>query len=93
MKLRLKGNFVWVKVSFLKRYHIRMVTEKDKKLGKSVRKYRKRAGLKQNQLAEMINLSDKYIQLIEAGERKPSLKTIYKIAKALNVKVNEIFPF
>lgn len=70
-----------------------MVSEKDKKLGKSVRKYRKQAGLKQYQLAEKVRLSDKYVQLIEAGERKPSLKTIYKIARALGVKVQDLFPF
>lgn len=66
---------------------------KDEKLGENIRKYRKKAGLKQNQLSEKIGLSDKYIQLIESGERKPSLKTVYKIAKVLGVKVSEIFPF
>ena len=70
-----------------------VMTTKDEKLGENIRKYRKKLGLKQNQLAERVGLSDKYIQLIEGGERKPSLKTIYKIAKALNVKVGEIFPF
>ncbi len=70
-----------------------MVTLKDKKLGKSVRKYRRLAGLKQYELAEKVGLSDKYIQLIESGERKPSLKTVYKIAVALGVKVKDIFPF
>ena len=66
---------------------------KDEKLGENIRKYRKKAGLRQNQLAEKIDLSDKYIQLIESGERKPSLKTVYKIAKELGVKVQELFPF
>jgi len=69
-----------------------MVT-KDEKLGKSIRKYRKQAGLRQNQLAEKVGLSDKYIQLIESGERKPSLRTVYKISRALGVKVQELFPF
>ena len=70
-----------------------MITEKDKRLGKSIRKYRKQANLKQYQLAEKIGLSDKYIQLIESGERKPSLRTVYKIGIALGVKVQDLFPF
>ena len=70
-----------------------MITKNDKRLGKSVRKYRKKAGLKQYQLANEVILSNKYIQLIESGERKPSLRTIYKIAKVLKVKVQDLFPF
>jgi putative transcriptional regulator len=66
---------------------------KDEKLGENIRRYRKKSGLKQNQLAEKVGLSDKYIQLIESGERKPSLKTVYKIARAFGAKVSEIFPF
>ena len=70
-----------------------MITENDLKLGKRIKKYRKISGLTQEQLAEKVRLSTKYIQFIEVGTRKPSLKTIYRIAKALDVKVSELFPF
>ncbi len=70
-----------------------MITENDLKLGKRVQKLRNDAKLTQEKLAEMIRVSPKYIQFIENGTRKPSLRTVYKIARTLGVKVNEIFPF
>lgn len=69
------------------------ITGNDKRLANRIRKYRKQAGLTQDQLAEKIRLSTKYIQFIEAGSRKPSLKTIYRLAKALGIKVQSLFPF
>ncbi len=77
----------------LNTYHIGMITENDERLGKRVKKLRKEANFTQEELAEKIKVSPKYIQFIENGSRKPSLKTIYKIARALEIKVNEIFPF
>lgn len=70
-----------------------MITENDKKLGKKIQKLRKQADMTQEQLAERVRLSTKYIQFIENGNRIPSLKTIYRIARALDIKVQEIFPF
>mgnify|MGYP001566908421 CR=1 FL=1 len=70
-----------------------MITENDRRLGKRIQKLREQAGLKQYQLAERVKLSTKYIQFIETAHRIPSLKALYRIAHALNVKVSEIFPF
>lgn len=70
-----------------------MVTEKDKKLGKRIQKLRKKVGMTQEQLAEKVKLSAKYIQFIESGNRIPSLKTVYKIAHVLGVKAQDLFPF
>lgn len=70
-----------------------MITEQDRRLGKRIQKFRKQAHLTQDQLAEKIKLSTKYVQFIETAHRKPSLRTIYKVAKALNVEVKELFPF
>ncbi len=47
----------------------------------------------QSYLAEKVGVSMKFIQFIEAGNRKPSLKTIYRIARALGVEVKGLFPF
>jgi len=68
-----------------------MVTEKDRKLGKRIQKLRKKAGLTQEQLAEKVKLSAKFIQFIENGNRIPSLKTVYKIARTLEVKTQDLF--
>lgn len=43
-------------------------------------------------MAEKVGLNDKYIQLIESGEQKPSLRTVYKLARALEIKIQKLFP-
>jgi len=70
-----------------------MITENDRRLGKRIQKLRKDKGLTQEEIAYKVNLSTKYIQFIEGGTRIPSLKAIYKIARVLEVKVSELFPF
>ena len=70
-----------------------MVTENDRRLGKRIQKLREQSGLKQHQLAERTKLSTKYIQFVETAHRIPSLKALYRIASALNVKVADLFPF
>jgi len=70
-----------------------MITQNDRRLGEQIQKLRKKVGLKQHEVAERAGVSPKYIQYVEAATRQPSLKTLYKIANALNVKVYELFPF
>ena len=70
-----------------------MITENDRKLGKRIQKLRDKKGMTQEELADAVRLSAKYIQFIENAKRIPSLKTVYKIARVLDVKVHELFPF
>ncbi|MFA5136015.1 MAG: helix-turn-helix transcriptional regulator [Patescibacteria group bacterium] len=70
-----------------------MNTQKDEQLGKHIKKARKSKNITQEQLSEMVRVTPKYIQYIEAGKRSPSLKSLYKIAKALGVKVKDLMPF
>ena len=70
-----------------------MVTKRDRRLGKSIKRLRKRAGLTQEQLAEKANLSPVHISYLETATRTPDLKTLYKIADVLKVKVKNLFPF
>ena len=44
-------------------------------------------------LAEMTELSDNFIALLERGQRSPSIHTLAKIAVALNVPLAELFQF
>jgi len=74
-------------------YPLAMITENDKKLGRRIQNLRKKAGLKQEELAERVRLTTKYIQFIETAHRIPSLKALYRIAHALNVSVSELFSF
>lgn len=62
-----------------------------KKFGNNVRKFRLQRNLSQEKLAELSDLHRTYIGGIERGERNLSLKNIYKIAEALNIKVSELF--
>lgn len=70
-----------------------MITDNDRRLGNRIQKLRQQARLKQEELAEKVRLSAKYIQFIETARRRPSLKALYRIANALGIKVSELFPF
>lgn len=70
-----------------------MASKNDVLLGEQIQKLRRQRGLTQEQLAEKVKLSTKYIQFIESGNRSPSLKAVYKIASALNEKVSKLFSF
>lgn len=70
-----------------------MITENDKRLGKRIKQLRKKGRLTQEELAEEVKVTPKYIQYLESAKRIPSLKLLYRIAKALNIKTKELFPF
>ena len=53
--------------------------------GKALRISRAIAGLGQNELATGAGLNPSHISLIEKGSRKPSIRAIGKICRALNV--------
>ena len=62
-------------------------------LGYRVRNLRKSQGLSQERLGERANLHNTYIGAIERGERNPSVKTLEKITRALNIEVVDLFKF
>ncbi|MEX0617023.1 MAG: helix-turn-helix transcriptional regulator [Candidatus Woykebacteria bacterium] len=70
-----------------------MVTKDDVKLGRTIRKLRKEAGLTQEELAEKAKISTTYIGYIEIGQKKPALSTLSRIASALKVKVKDLIPY
>ena len=53
---------------------------------------RKKQGLTQVQVAEKSNVSEVAYQRYESGERTPNVYVGQRIAKALNTKVEKIFP-
>jgi transcriptional regulator with XRE-family HTH domain len=59
-------------------------------LGETVRARRKKARLSQEQLAEKADLTRNYIGDIERAEKKITLETLAKIAKALKCRVREL---
>ena len=63
------------------------------KFGQKLQKTRKSKGVTQEELAVMIAMDRTYIGLIERGDRNPTVRTLYKIAKALKVDSSELLPF
>ena len=57
-------------------------------VAKNIRKYRLKAGLTQEKVAEMADLSINFYQRLELPLQKdtPSLSSLFKIAKVLGIK-------
>ena len=60
------------------------------KIGQSVRYLRQKEGISQEELAFRANLNLNSISTLERGLNNVKFKTLYSIAKALNVKIEEI---
>lgn len=58
--------------------------------GRVLRRLRLEAGLTQEELGFDASLRRTYISVLELGRQQPSLKTILKLAKALNTTGKEI---
>ena len=64
-----------------------------KKFGQQVKNLRKENGFSQEEFAEKLNILRTYISFIERGERNPSLLMIFKISRALKIKLPDLFSF
>ena len=64
-----------------------------RQIGKRVRRYRKLAGLTQEQLAEKADLSVHFLGFIERGNAKPTLDSLEQVALALGINVEALFHF
>lgn len=58
-----------------------------------IKEYRVKAGLKQEELAELVGVRRETIFRLEKGLYNPSLKLAMDIAKVFNVSVEEMFEF
>lgn len=70
-----------------------ILSKKDVAFGIRLKKFRSKAKLTQEELAEKIGLSRDFIALLETGRRRPSVKTIQKLARVLRVKSSDLLPF
>lgn len=64
-----------------------------KEIGKKIRASRAARRLTQEDLAEMIGMDARSIVAIETGDRNPTLKTLYKLCRALKVSSSTVLPF
>ncbi len=60
------------------------------KISDNLSKIRKQLRYTQKEVAEKAGLNPNYYAKVERGDGVPSLKTLYKIAKALDVTVTDI---
>ena len=64
--------------------------EIDKKLiAEVIQDARRKAGLKQSELAEKIGISEKHLSKIETGKNIPALDTFLKILDTLNLNLSD----
>ena len=68
-----------------------MMSRKISQIGKNIKKLRKQKGLSQDRLSKLADISyNTVIKLESGGITNPSINTLSKIAKALNVSVDDL---
>ena len=60
-------------------------------IGSRIQEIRNKKGMTQDQLSEKVGISSKYLSSIERGKENPTLNTILKMARSLDVKPDEFF--
>ncbi|MFC1976416.1 helix-turn-helix domain-containing protein [Chloroflexota bacterium] len=60
-------------------------------LGKNIKYYRTQLDLTQEELANLSGVNRSHLAGIETGSLNPSIKTVGKLAEALNISVADLF--
>ncbi len=60
-------------------------------VGRRIQNIRLRKGFTQEQVAERMEISPKYLSSIERGKENPTLKTLIRLCVSLDVELSEIF--
>jgi transcriptional regulator with XRE-family HTH domain len=60
-------------------------------IGKNIKKIRERIGISQDKLSKLADLSSNTVAKLELDNKpNPTIDTLLKLAKALNVKVDDL---
>lgn len=59
-------------------------------IGDNIRKYRKMKNLTQKELGDLVGISNTYLSDMEIGRTNPSIKTLKRIAKGLEISFVEL---
>lgn len=62
-------------------------------LGKNLKKYRKLLNLTQEEQAEKAGIYPTYVGKLETGKNKPSVKMLFRLSRAMKIKLSNIFAF
>lgn len=57
-------------------------------IGKNIKHYRKLLGMKQNELAELLNISEQFMGFIEQGRNKPSIELLIQISIIMKIPIS-----
>jgi transcriptional regulator with XRE-family HTH domain len=60
-------------------------------LGKNLNRLRMSAELTQEKLAEKADISLRYVQQLEAGQRNPSISTLVRLRKVMGCSFDDLF--
>ena len=60
-------------------------------VAENIRIERLKQRLSQEKLAEMVNISTKYLNMIENRKANPTIVIVIKICNALNIELNSIY--
>lgn len=63
----------------------------EEKVGQKIKQFRNTRGLSQEKLALKADIDRTYLAGVEQGKRNPSLKSLEKIVKALEISFEDLF--
>lgn len=66
-------------------------TDEPTHFGNIVKRARENSRMTVEELAEKLNLTDRYIYKIESGEKLPSFKVLYQLVRTLSINPDSIF--
>ena len=75
----------------LEQVEVFMTTKK--LLGLRIKELRRKRGLTQDKLSEMIDIDPKHLSRIEVGKSYPSLDALDRIRKVFHVELKDLFEF
>jgi transcriptional regulator with XRE-family HTH domain len=64
----------------------------DRKMGDAIRAAREAKRLTRKEVSEALSLNDQYLYQVETGRRRPTLETLWEIAKYLGLNPHELDP-
>ncbi|UEG51230.1 helix-turn-helix domain-containing protein [Ferruginibacter lapsinanis] len=65
--------------------------ELQKRLGSKIKALRSKKNMTQNELAIECDFEKASMSRIESGQTNPTIRTLYKISKALDIPITEFF--
>ena len=69
------------------------ITDLHTKVGRRIVELREEKGLRQVDLAFKAEIDDAFLRRIETGKINPTIATLQKVAKGLDVRMKDLFDF